>query len=172
MWASCSLTQPCSKYCYLYEARLQTPTFPNKILDKIWSLTSVTISAQVLTIPIVIYYFHQFPNLFLITNLFAVPLSGFILYGEILLLIISPFSTIAAWLGGMLQAMISTMNNFIERVNYLPFAVWSDLQLSVLQTWLLYGIIISLCTWLVQKIKARICHCMRLLHFVYYGTVA
>ncbi len=128
-------------------------TFPNKILDKIWSLTSVTISAQVLTIPIVIYYFHQFPNLFLITNLFAVPLSGFILYGEILLLIISPFSTIAAWLGGMLQAMISTMNNFIERVNYLPFAVWSDLQLSVLQTWLLYGIIISLCTWLVQKSK-------------------
>ena len=126
-------------------------TFPNKILDKIWSLTSVTISAQVLTIPIVIYYFHQFPNLFLITNLFAVPLSGFILYGEILLLIISPFSTIAAWLGGMLQAMISTMNNFIERVNYLPFAVWSDLQLSVLQTWLLYGIIISLCTWLVQN---------------------
>lgn len=127
--------------------------FRNKIPDKIWSLTSVTISAQVLTIPIVIFYFHQFPNLFLITNLLVVPLSGFILYGEILLLILSPFAIVAGWAGNIINAMIAAMNFFIERINYLPFAVWNDLQINVLQTWLLYGIIISLCVWLLQKLK-------------------
>jgi competence protein ComEC len=54
----------------------------NKILDFIWQMNAVTISAQILTLPISIYYFHQFPNLFLITNMVAVPLSSVIVGGR------------------------------------------------------------------------------------------
>jgi len=46
---------------------------PNKALDHCWKLISVTIAAQILTTPISIYYFHQFPIVFLITNLVAIP---------------------------------------------------------------------------------------------------
>ena len=125
--------------------------FKNKWLDKIWSLTSVTIAAQVFTIPIVIYYFHQFPNLFLVTNFVAVPLSGLILYGEILLLIISFFGALAKIIGLILGFLVTAMNVFIEYVNSLSFAVWNNLQVTVLQTWMFYGCILFACVWLLQK---------------------
>ena len=44
----------------------------NKLLDFIWKLNAVTIAAQILTVPVSIYHFHQFPNYFLLTNFFAV----------------------------------------------------------------------------------------------------
>src|SRR3982751_6559739 len=54
----------------------------NKSLDFVWELVAVTLSAQILTLPIIFYYFHQFPNLFLITNIVIVPLSSLILFAE------------------------------------------------------------------------------------------
>ena len=125
--------------------------FSNKIKDKIWSLTSVTISAQVFTIPIILFYFHQFPNFFLITNFLAVPLSGLILYGEILLLCISFFSWLAKMIGIAVGFSIKVMDVFIQYVNELPYSVWNNIQVNVLQTWLLYGFIIALCIWLMRK---------------------
>ncbi len=125
--------------------------FENKSLNKIWQLTSVTISAQILTVPIVIFYFHQFPNFFLITNLLVVPLSGLILYGEILLLCVSSVSGIASFVGKILHGFIWFMNRFIEHINNFPFAVWNNLQINIFQTWLLYGFIIFLCIWFLRR---------------------
>jgi competence protein ComEC len=50
--------------------------FKNKLLNAIWQLNAITLAAQVLTLPVILYYFHQFPNLFLFTNFVAVPLIG------------------------------------------------------------------------------------------------
>ncbi|RYE56903.1 MAG: hypothetical protein EOP48_06980 [Sphingobacteriales bacterium] len=38
--------------------------FQNKALDRFWRLNAVTISAQILTLPFILYHFHQFPTLF------------------------------------------------------------------------------------------------------------
>ncbi len=51
----------------------QTLFIKNKYLNYGWKLISVTLAAQILTLPISMYHFHQFPNLFLVTNLVAVP---------------------------------------------------------------------------------------------------
>jgi competence protein ComEC len=125
--------------------------FQNKILDKIWRLSSVTISVQVFTLPIVILYFHQFPNYFLITNLLVVPLSGLILYGEILLLCVSFIGVLCTAIGKILYWLILFMNTFIEHINNMPFSVWSNLQINILQTWLLYGLIVAVCIWLLRR---------------------
>ena len=63
---------------------------PNFILDFFWKITAISLSVQLLTFPITIYYFHQFPLLFPITNLIAIPTAMFILYWSILLLLVSP----------------------------------------------------------------------------------
>lgn len=125
--------------------------YKNKSLDKLWSLMSVTLSAQVLTIPIVVFYFHQFPNFFLITNFLVVPLSAFILYGEILLLLFAFFPPVANFIGNILHYMLEAMNAYIENINALPVAVWNNIQLNVAETWLLFGIFISLTIWLMYK---------------------
>ncbi|MEX6690466.1 ComEC/Rec2 family competence protein [Danxiaibacter flavus] len=127
--------------------------FENKILDKIWQLSAVSLAAQILTLPLVIYYFHQLPLLFLVTNLVVVPLSGFILYGELLLLILSFFPFLVSAAGKLLGFLILMMNNFIIYINQMPFAVWSGLQLTVLQSSLLFTIIIALTIWMLKKSK-------------------
>ena len=55
-----------------------------KFFEKVWSIAVVSISAQIGTFPITVYYFHQFPLYFLLTNLVVVVLAGFILYSGVL----------------------------------------------------------------------------------------
>ncbi len=125
----------------------------NKSLDFIWELTAVTLAAQVLTTPIIFYHFHQFPLLFLITNFVVVPLSSIILFAELALLVASPLPVIANAISYVTTGMLRFMNNFIERLNQLPFAVYNGIQNTVFQTILLYIIIIFFCWWLLQKNK-------------------
>jgi competence protein ComEC len=125
--------------------------FENKLLSSIWQLNSITLAAQPFTLPIILYYFHQFPNLFLFTNFIAVPLSGFILYSELLLLIFSSLPWLAPITGKLAAFLISQMNGFIERTDRLPYAVTGNLQVSLYQTILLYFTISCLAWWLLQK---------------------
>lgn len=125
----------------------------NKWLNKTWQLVSVSTAAQLLTFPVCIYYFHQFPNLFLISNLIAVPLSAIILYAEILLIAFSWISFVGTWLGKLVTGLVLVMNKIILWINDLPFAVWDKIPANILSTWLMYAIVICCGTWLLQKNK-------------------
>jgi competence protein ComEC len=128
--------------------------FQNKLLKTIWSITAVTIAAQILTLPLVLYHFHQFPNLFLFTNLVAVPLSTFILYAELLLLVFAWCTPVASFIGSLIDQQISCLNQFVLFMNENPLAVWSGIQLSGIQTLFLFGVLIGFSFWLLHKNKA------------------
>lgn len=51
----------------------------NSIMKKIWDTASMSISCQVTTAPLAYFYFGSFPVYFLLTNLLALPLTGFII---------------------------------------------------------------------------------------------
>jgi competence protein ComEC len=125
----------------------------NRILDFFWELTSGTIAAQILTIPIIFYSFHQFPNLFLITNFIIVPLSSIILFAEITLLIISFVPAAAKFIGFITSKVLAFMNGFIEWINSFPFAVYDGIQNNLAETILLYVFITGICYWLLNKKK-------------------
>lgn len=44
----------------------------NKVLNYIWSLSAVSLAAQVFIVPLSLYYFHQFPTYFLFSSLVAI----------------------------------------------------------------------------------------------------
>ncbi|MEO6720663.1 MAG: ComEC/Rec2 family competence protein [Ferruginibacter sp.] len=123
----------------------------NKWLDKVWKLAAISIAAQVLTFPVCIYYFHQFPNLFLLTNIIAVPLSSIILYAEIALVCFSGVPGVGFLLGKLVGMLVGAMNAFILWMNDFPYAVWDKISSSVLSTWLLYAVVISIAAWLINK---------------------
>ncbi|MBS1730577.1 MAG: ComEC/Rec2 family competence protein [Bacteroidetes bacterium] len=128
--------------------------FENKIIIKIWLLISITISAQIFTLPLVLYYFHQFPVFFLISNLVVVPLSGIILYGELLLVCFS-FSGIASkYIGKVLDFLLSYMNHFIMHMDNLPFARVTGIQLNIFETMLMFLMIGGALFFLLYKKKA------------------
>jgi competence protein ComEC len=126
----------------------------NKYFDQGWKLITITIAAQILTLPVSIYHFHQFPNLFLITNLLAVPLSGIILIGEIILCVVSFIPFAAKAIGWLLTWLISLLNSFIEVINRVPYNTTNGIQLNLPQAILLYIVIAGLTSWLLQKRNA------------------
>ncbi|HMH31939.1 MAG TPA: ComEC/Rec2 family competence protein, partial [Puia sp.] len=82
----------------------------SKIPDLLWKSIALTLSAQILTLPICIYQFHQFPNYFLLTNLLAVPWSSVILLGELLVCAIAFVPAAADLVGSILSWMIAGLN--------------------------------------------------------------
>ena len=125
----------------------------NKWIDNVWKLMAISLAAQILTFPICIYYFHQFPNLFLITNIIAVPLSSIILYAEIFLVAFSWIPFVATFAGKITGWLVWLMNKIILLVNDISFAVWDKIPATILSTWLLYAVVIGLCAWLINKNK-------------------
>jgi len=128
----------------------------NKLLDAIWKLNAVTIAAQILTVPLSIYHFHQFPNLFLLTNFVAVPLSSAILLGEIFLCVVSFIPELALLIGKIISWMVWLMNTYIEKVEAIDFSLWDGLQTSILQTVLSLILIVGISWWLMNKSTAAL----------------
>jgi competence protein ComEC len=123
----------------------------NKILDYIWKMGSVSIAAQIFTIPICFYYFHQLPILFLIANIIVIPLSTVALCGCIVLILATPFGTLPVYIGKLVSVFLFAMNYSVRSVNLLPFLLWNNVSISVWETILLYIIFIFFLTWLFMK---------------------
>jgi len=146
--------------------------FKNKLLKGFWELNAITLSAQVLTLPIVLYHFHQFPNLFLFANIFAVPFSGLILYAELLLLIFSLWLNAASFIGKGIEWAIAVLNKFILNIDALPFAVWESIQISILQAIILFASIIGFSYWLIEKkSKAMLIGLLFLMFFIGFRSI-
>ncbi len=122
-------------------------------LNKVWDMLAVTIAAQVMTFPVCIYYFHQFPNLFFITNLIAVPLSTIILFAEIFLVIFSWIPFAGIFLGRITGWLVWLMNCIIEACNNIPYSLLDNIYATPFTTWALYFFVISMCVWLIDKNK-------------------
>ena len=117
----------------------------NILLEKAWSITSVSIAAQIATAPISLYYFHQFPTYFLVSNLLVIPASFAILLNGLLLLLMSLISEwLSHLLGTILEGLISLLNHCILWINELPASVIDRIWLDPTQVILLYVIIIFL----------------------------
>ena len=123
----------------------------NKLLLHLWELVAVTLAAQLITTPLCLYHFHQFPNLFLAANLVAVPLSTFILYGLIATASFGWMPAISSLTGKITDALLRWMNNWVEWLNAFPFATTEGIIISGIECIFLYGIIFGLFWWWQKK---------------------
>ncbi|MBS0028398.1 ComEC/Rec2 family competence protein [Chitinophaga sp. 22321] len=122
-----------------------------KWANLVWQMVALSLAAQLMTTPVSLFYFHQFPNYFLLANLIAVPLSTVIIYGEVILLLLAPFRMAAVWIGRALKYGIWAMNNSIKWLGDLPHALITNIHWSLLQTVFAYGIIAGLAAWWLLK---------------------
>lgn len=91
--------------------KLQKFWFPqNIIVRKIWQLLSVSVAAQLGVLPISLFYFHQFPALFFISNVLIIPFLGLILGFGILVIVL-------ALVGFLPQFLVDSFNWFIKMMN-------------------------------------------------------
>jgi len=113
-------------------------------MDWIWQITCVSIAAQIATLPVTLYYFHQFPLYFLLANLFVIPASTLILLGGILLLILSPIPVLADWLARILEWLIWVLNEGLFLVGALPSSVIQPIPLTLVQSFCLGAMVIAI----------------------------
>ncbi len=125
----------------------------HKAMAYLWEMCSITIAAQILTLPICIYYFHQLPTTFLFTNLICVPLSTLILFAEISLIACASIPVLAGVVGKFIYVSTWAMNWVIDFFNTLPYSLLDKIYATAFTTCLLYGFVILLAAALLQKDK-------------------
>ena len=123
----------------------------NIVGNYLWKLTAIAIAAQVSTLPLSIFYFHQFPNYFFLSSIIAVPGAGVILFLGIILLIFSWLTPVANFIGTMLYGVIWGINAIIYFIQSLPFNLITGLWISGIMMFLLYAWITSLSISLEHK---------------------
>lgn len=95
----------------------------NPLLRSVWESACMTLAATVGTLPFTLYYFHQFPWLFLPANLLAVPLSSGILLLLFALVVLSPFPMIDAPIASLTNLLLEAMNAWVEQLDRIPGTV-------------------------------------------------
>lgn len=119
--------------------------FRNRLADLIWSYSALSLAAQIATFPLSIYYFHQFPVYFLISNLLIVLPVAVIMYAGIVFMLL-PFSSIESALGQFLNYAIIYTNKILFSLEKLPAAVLTGLWINIFEL-LLISLIVLLTFW-------------------------
>lgn len=102
----------------------------NKYVQQVWVMTSVSIAAQLFTLPFCLYYFHQFPNYFIPANMLAIPLSSMALYTSVLTIIAGPFSLLIELCDFILKWSITIMNTGLNKIATLPYSVSENIYID------------------------------------------
>lgn len=128
----------------------------NRLLDEVWKLSAVSMAAQLLTFPVCLLYFHQFPNLFLPANLLAVPLSALAIYTGIALVIFGNMPFVAPALAWLTDSLIRLMNGWIALIDRSPLSVWEQVPATLVTTALLYTFIFAASAGMLLRRKREI----------------
>jgi len=134
------------------------------IADQIWLMLSVSMAAQIGTIPFLLHYFHQFPTWFLLANLMVIPLVTVILYLSFIVFAIAPvvpflgilMTRVLDWAG---QGMLFSVH-FVE---HLPYSVLQGLYPSDLTLFLVVLFAILFSVFIVYKIREALFYALILM---------
>jgi competence protein ComEC len=136
---------------YLHEKIYKSILIKNKWIDIVWSLTAVSIAAQLTTFPLSLLYFHQFPTYFLFSNLVVIPLGNIVLYLGMALFSIAPFKVFADVVGWCFDWLIWVLNQFIFFVDRLPYSIFKGITITGIECILIYIIILLAASLLREK---------------------
>lgn len=106
---------------------------------------SVTMAAQLGTLPFTLFYFHQFPTYFIIANLIAVPFASLLIYAEFITLIFAFIPVIGEYISIIFSFLVKIFINFIRIISDLPYSTISNIFLTPLSA-IMIGIMIILIT--------------------------
>lgn len=88
----------------------------NKVSKYIWDILTVSFAAQIGTLPLSIYYFHQFPGLFFVTNLIIIPLLSIVMLLGVVVMLLAAFGYVPLLLSKPLEWSIFYLNKIINSI--------------------------------------------------------
>lgn len=114
------------------------------LIDKFWQIFTVTVAAQFGVAPISLFYFHQFPGLFFVSNLVIIPLLGFILGFGFVLIALAVLNILPPFLASVFGDLISLMNAFVSFISKQEIFLFKQISFNILSVFASYILIICL----------------------------
>lgn len=121
------------------------------VFDKLWQIFTVTLAAQAGVVPISLFYFHQFPGLFFISNIVVIPFLGLILGFGLLVIALALMNMLPNFIVVAYSFIIDSLNTFIAWVAQFEDFLFRDIPFTILQVMCSYFLIMAL----VQAYKFR-----------------
>ena len=134
----------------------QAFTFRYKWANKLWELTAVALVAQLITFPLGVFYFHQFPTYFLLANPVVMLLSFILLPLAMATLAFSWMPYLNDVLGWCLQKTAWLLNAAVTQTSQLPGAAWDGLWLSLGAMLLVYAVILCSISLVLTRNRAYV----------------
>ena len=132
----------------------------NYLIDKLWQLFTVSVAAQVGILPLSLFYFHQFPGLFVLSNLIIIPFLGVILFGGILVMLLAYFEVLPAIVANIYESIIWLMNSIISWIAHQESFLLKDISFSFLMMLVSYFLLFSGVHFLMNKKAKNLLICL------------
>ncbi len=94
---------------YLYPILHRLYIFENKIGQWFWNLILMSVAATVFTLPISLYFFHQFPIWFAFSNLIIIPISIFLMGATVILIFCYKITVLKMFFAFLINGSTSIM---------------------------------------------------------------
>ena len=121
------------------------------LLDWAWNVTAVSIAAQITTLPLALYYFHQFPIYFWFSGLIVIPLATLALWLGVLAILTNWLPFVGKIFGFLLYFTVFAMNKSLMLIEKLPMALIDGFWIEKWQMWCFYGIILGIIITIYTK---------------------
>ncbi len=121
------------------------------VIDQVWSMTCVSIAAQLTTFPLTVFYFHQFPTYGIIANIIIIPLSSLVLYMGLATLAVGWIPYVGYYMGFLLKKIITLLNQCAYLTERIPLSLIQSIQLDVVDIILLYLILFFIMLFIMYK---------------------
>jgi competence protein ComEC len=131
----------------------QRMTFRYRWADWLWKITAVSLVAQLLTFPLGVFYFHQFPTYFWLANPIVIPISSLVLILAMGLLAVGWIPYVGFLVGKALFWSMWLLNQCIIHTEKLPHSILKPLMATGWELLLLYAVILFGVALAIQREK-------------------
>ena len=141
-----------------FQQRIENLLHPkNRIMLYAWKLTSVSLAANVGTAPLTIFYFYQFPIIFVLSNLFAIPIiTLMMMIGFPALILISIFPSLKTVFTLCFDTLTNIMMATLDIAEAIPYGNVEGLWLSITGIFLCMALLISLSVYIAGRKKSML----------------
>ena len=119
----------------------------NKFGNYFWEILTVSFAAQIGTLPLSMYYFHQFPGLFFLTNLVIIPFLGVIMGLGVLVMVLAAFDFVPLFFVKTLEWSIWFLNKIINSIASLEQFIFRDIPFNWQLLLSAYLLIVATIVW-------------------------
>lgn len=113
----------------------------NKIGKYLFDGISITVCAQITTLPIILYHFHTFPLYFIPANLILIPISTIALFASMFCIFLVGIHIHADWIFRATEWLIELFANVADYIAMLPNSMIHPITINIAEAFLIVAIV-------------------------------